>query len=87
MGVLFHSCHCPLISRDKKRVTENYVLNAQNSSFPKAHLMCPFFFKILSFATLWHEFSHLLWALPSLRLPSIFFYMVGGHANRASLFS
>jgi hypothetical protein len=43
-GVVLHSCHCPLISRGKKRVTENYILKASNPSFPKFHLMCPFFY-------------------------------------------
>jgi hypothetical protein len=42
MGVLLNSCYCPLISRDKKRVTENYILRSLNSSFPKSHIMCPF---------------------------------------------
>jgi hypothetical protein len=32
-----------LISRDKKRVTENYIFKAPNPSFPKSHLMWPYF--------------------------------------------
>jgi hypothetical protein len=38
-------------------------------------------------ATLCHEFSHLLWALPSLRYPPRSSYILGGHANISSLFS
>jgi hypothetical protein len=40
MGALLHSCNFP---RDKKRITKKYVLKAPNSSFPKFHLMGPFF--------------------------------------------
>jgi hypothetical protein len=42
-GPLEH-CSIPAIfPRDKKRVTENYVLKVPNSPFPKFHLMSPFF--------------------------------------------
>jgi hypothetical protein len=40
---LLHCSHCSLISRHRRRFTENYTIKTLSPSFPKIPLMHPFF--------------------------------------------